>query len=164
MSVPILLTVAALGGGYLAMASAEAKRAGQTAAPAVDTSADPVGATPIATGAAGLADAGACGGAAPVGDNPIAGAVGGAAELAPSEVGAVIDPRSSSGGDPATTGSAPVTDAAVAPDSSASTPAVELASERDTLIAAVYGEGQAISQAQESQLLRDFGTLAGAVW
>jgi len=167
MSVPILLTVAALGGGYLALAAADKERPG-VEAPAVkaDTSAAPVGASPVVQGAADMLAVSACSGPATVGDEPIAGAAsgGGVAELAPTEVGIAIATDYAGGGDPATTQSAPVLAPAQAPGSSAAVPTVAAVDERTALIASVYGSGQRISKRQESALLADYGTLAGMVW
>lgn len=152
MAIPILLTVGALGVGYVALSRERAKidATGKAAAPV--------------EGPAQIAGSTSAVGEVPVGDTGIAGANSAVQALVADGLAVHADPTAP-GSDPSTSSSSPVTKLGQDPTVAAPTVGGENAGlGAHTLLDAVYGANQTVTSKQQASTLTTYGPLAGMIW
>jgi hypothetical protein len=172
MSVPVLLTIGALGAAWVGLSAKRAALPGAgTDGVKADTSELPDAGEPVIESARDALTVAQTGGGAGVtiGEIPTAGATGQVMTLTNAEVGLAVDPLASAGGaDGSNARSITVVQSALSPTSNEATPAdngmVLMNNDFQMLSSALYGSDQEPSRSQASSLIADYGGAVGMVW
>jgi hypothetical protein len=162
MAIPVLLTVGALGVGFVALSRERAKM------PGANGTAPPVGGSGVATDTDGVGAAATSPGATVIGDGAIGGTVGGTLVTDPTPDAAAFATgsqecnTSTGGSDPSTQ---PSVLAAAEGLSASSAEAVPAETETYANPAQIYyGTATGVTRTQQSLALAEIGPLTGMVW